>query len=54
VLGDRGEYDLWLSIECDNLLDEDIRNPEYACREINTLLPLRGGRSFLIRIGYEL
>ncbi|MCP4898353.1 MAG: TonB-dependent receptor [bacterium] len=37
---------LTLSFEGQNLLDEDIRYPEYTSRQINTLTPLRGGRSF--------
>jgi outer membrane receptor for ferrienterochelin and colicin len=51
---DRGwSHDLLISVEGDNLLDEDIRYPEYTTRDVNSLMPLRGGRTFHIRVGYE-
>jgi outer membrane receptor for ferrienterochelin and colicin len=53
-LFDRGWiHDLRISVEGDNLLDEDIRYPEYTSMDINSLIPLRSGRSFHVRIGYE-
>jgi hypothetical protein len=36
---------LRLAIWGENLLDEDVRYPEFTTRGINTLTPLRGGRA---------
>jgi len=43
---------LRLSVWGENLLDEDVRYPEFTTRGINTLTPLRGGRALYLQIGY--
>lgn len=42
-----------LSIEWDNLLNKDVRYPEYTSRGVNTLLPLYEGSEFLVGIKYN-
>lgn len=37
------KYKVNLSFEAQNILDEDVRYPEYTSRGVNTLLPLRNG-----------
>lgn len=44
--GRRGDERLLFSVWAENLLDEDVRYPEFTTRGINTLIPLRGGRAF--------
>lgn len=44
---------LVLSVWGENLLDRDVRYPEYTTRGINTLLPLRGGRAFYSSVRLE-
>ena len=43
--GGSGERRLVLSVWGENLLDRDLRYPEFTTRGINTLIPLRGGRA---------
>ncbi len=45
LFGGKSAQDLQLSIEADNILDKDIRYPEYTSKGVNTLLPLKGGAS---------
>lgn len=46
-------HGLWLSAEASNLFDEDVRYPEYTSRQVNTLIPLAGGRAFFAKIAME-
>lgn len=39
----RSDYRLYLFVEGENLLDKDIRYPEYTTRGVNSLIPLREG-----------
>jgi outer membrane receptor for ferrienterochelin and colicin len=41
---------LSFAVEAANLLNQDIRYPEYTTKGINTLLPLRGGTSFYTQL----
>ncbi len=43
---------LRLAVWGENLLDEDVRYPEFTTRGINTLTPLRGGRAFYGSLRY--
>ena len=43
---------LRLAVWGENLLDEDVRYPEFTTRGINTLTPLCGGRSFYGSVRY--
>jgi outer membrane receptor for ferrienterochelin and colicins len=43
---------LRLAVWGENLLDEDVRYPEFTSRGINTLTPLRGGRAFYGSLRY--
>lgn len=43
---------LRLSVWGENLLDEDVRYPEFTTRGINTLAPLRGGRALFASLRY--
>ncbi|MHB8077627.1 MAG: TonB-dependent receptor plug domain-containing protein [Candidatus Krumholzibacteriia bacterium] len=43
---------LHLSVWGENLLDEDVRYPEFTTRGINTLTPLRGGRALYGSVQY--
>lgn len=45
ILNINGMKELDLSIRANNLLDMDIRYPEYTSKGINSLMPLQGGRS---------
>lgn len=45
--------ELILSLEGENLLGKDIRYPDYPTKGLNTLLPLRGGTSFLSGITFK-
>lgn len=44
---------LYLFVEVDNLLGEDIRYPEYTTRGVNTLIPLYNGAEFLFGLKYK-
>lgn len=39
-----------LSIEGDNLLDEDIRYPDYPNKGVNSLIPLSAGRTWFVKL----
>jgi len=45
LMNSQRESSLNLFIEADNLLNQDIRYPEFTSKGVNTLLPLRGGMS---------
>jgi outer membrane receptor for ferrienterochelin and colicin len=47
-----GRQLVW-SVEVANLLNQDIRYPEYTTKGINTLLPLRGGTSFYTQLLFK-
>lgn len=47
-----GNHLMW-SVEAANLLNQDIRYPEYTTKGINTLLPLRGGTSFYTQLLFK-
>lgn len=51
--GSTGEERVILSVWGENLLDRDVRYPEYTTRGINTLLPLRGGRALYASLRLE-
>ncbi len=53
MINQKSDKKLYFSIEGDNILDEDIRYPEYTSRGVNSLLPLRGGVSFTAGIKYK-
>jgi outer membrane receptor protein involved in Fe transport len=40
------ECQFHLTVSVNNLLDEDVRYPEFTTRGVNTLTPLMGGRAF--------
>lgn len=52
LLGKEGERGMILSIEGENLLDEEINYPDYHNRRINTFTPLSGGRTFQCELAY--
>ncbi len=35
-----------LSLQADNLLDQDMRYPDFPNKQVNSLIPLNGGRTF--------
>lgn len=42
-----------LSVEIDNLLNEDFDYPDYPNKRVNSLVPSRGGRGYYLRADYQ-
>lgn len=47
IFGENSKQKLKLFLEATNLLDEDVRYPEYTSRQINTLHPIKAGRAIM-------
>lgn len=45
----KNNADIKLSLEVDNLFDEDFHYPDYPNKGVNSLMPSRGGRSWTLR-----
>lgn len=53
LFNSKSPYKLYFFAEGENLLDKDVRYPEYTSKGVNTLLPLFSGSEFLFGLKFK-